>query len=413
MIDRLVEFVRTLRHAGVRVSMAETMDAAEALRLTPISDRSIFKRSLQASLIKEHEDLPTFDTLFEQFFMVQMKDSEAEGGPNSDTQEGAPENQQEAPTEPDEEQMGEEGQEEGNQQAGQPSDEEDQEEADSDEEEMTQDVEEMLARIQVGEQTSQALSDPGKQPHRTGAEDIDLYQELPPGQVENLYDAVEELAARLVTKRSIRYNRARSGQVDIKRTLQRSFRTGNVPFYIVRKRRKINKHELVVLCDISGSVWEVARFFLKLVQEMQNQFSRARSFLFVDRINEVTNIFDGRPFDEIIEQLKEDPSLNFFGLSDFGRAFYQFYAEYLKSLSRTTVLVILGDARANWFDPMAWTLDEMKLRTHRVIWLNPEPAQYWDTDDSVMSKYAPYCDHVLECRNLEQLQRVGELILQG
>jgi hypothetical protein len=160
-------------------------------------------------------------------------------------------------------------------------------------------------------------------------------------------------------------------------------------------------------------VWEVARFFIKLVQEMQNQFSRARSFLFVDRINEVTDVFDGRPFDEIIEQFKDDHSLNFFGLSDFGRAFYQFYSEHLMSLSRTTVLVILGDARANWFDPQEWTLDEMKRRVHQVIWLNPEPRQYWDTDDSVMAKYGPYCDHVLECRNLEQLMHVGELILQS
>ena len=133
----------------------------------------------------------------------------------------------------------------------------------------------------------------------------------------------------------------------------------------------------------------------------------------MDRINEVTDLFDDRPFDEIIDQLKDDPGLNFFGLSDFGRAFYQFYTDEFKSLSRNTILVILGDARANWFDPIEWTLDEMHRRTHMVIWLNPEPKQYWDTDDSVMSKYSPYCDYVMECRNLEQLKQVGELILQG
>lgn len=415
MIERVVEFVRTLRHSGVRVSIAEAMDAAEALKYTPITERRIFKTALQSALVKEHQDIPAFDAVFERFFLVQLSDQEDQEGLESDENEGTPETQPNlSDAQEDGEQEGEVAQEDGEQEdkmsregEGDPADEDEMEDED------VYDVEEMLARIQVGQQASEAMTEPGKQPQRNGTEDIDLYQELPPGQVENLYEAVEELAANLVTKRSLRYRNARYGQVDIKRTLQRSFRTGNVPFHIIRKRRKINKHELVVLCDISGSVWEVARFFIKLVQEMQTQFSRSRSFLFVDRINEVTDSFDDRPFDEIIEQLKDDHSLNFFGLSDFGRAFYQFYNEHLTSLSRTSVLVILGDARANWFDPQEWTLDEMRRRVHQVIWLNPEPKQYWDTDDSVMSKYSPHCDHVLECRNLEQLMHVGELILQS
>ncbi|MDP6052608.1 MAG: VWA domain-containing protein [Candidatus Latescibacteria bacterium] len=412
MIERLVEFVHTLRHSGVRVSMAEAMDAGEALRHTPITDRQTFKTALQSVLVKEHQDIPAFDAAFERFFLVQLTDQDDLNGPESDENKESPETQPNLCNEQDDgEQEGEVTQEDGEQEASMPGEEEGNSSEEA--EESVYDVEEMLARIQVGELTSEAMTKPGKQPRRNGTEDIDLYQELPPGQVENLYDAVEEMAANLVTRRSLRYRNARYGQVDIKRTLQRSFRTGNIPFHIVRKRRKINKHELVVLCDISGSVWEVARFFIKLVQEMQNQFSRARSFLFVDRINEVTDAFDGRPFDEIIEQFKDDHSLNFFGLSDFGRAFYQFYNEHLMSLSRTTVLVILGDARANWFDPQEWTLDEMKRRVHQVIWLNPEPRQYWDTDDSVMAQYGPYCDHVLECRNLEQLMHVGELILQS
>lgn len=416
MIDRVVSFVHALRHAGVRVSMSESMDAAETLRHIHIEDRSAFKLSLRAALIKAHQDFQIYDALFERFFMVRVAD-QANDGPNADAPEGPPDEQ---PNPCGESQDGEEAAEmmieEGEMTGVQPmpkddAEDETRDEPDSDELDVYE-VAQMLARIQVGEPTAQAMAQPGRQLQRNGVENVDLYQELPPGEVENLYEAVEELAANLVTRRSLRFRRSRTGPVDIKRTIQKSFRTGNIPFYIIRKRRKISKHELAVLCDISGSVWEVARFFLKLVQEMQSQFSRARSFLFVDRVSEVTDLFDDQPFDKIIEQLKEDPGLNFFGLSDFGRAFYQFYSDYLKSLSRNTVLVILGDARANWFDPLEWTLDEMQRRTRMVIWLNPEPEQYWDTDDSVMSKYSLYCDHVLECRNLEQLKRVGELILQ-
>ena len=412
MIDRMVEFVHLLRASKVRVSMSEAIDAAEALRHVPIASRPVVKLALQASLIKEQEDIPTFESLFNQFFLVQLNEDENGDGAEPDSQDGPP-NDQDA----NKKDEGEETQEVSNEESGEESAmpaAEDGEEGDTDsDDDIDSELQELLARVQVGENTAQPPSQAGKQAHMSGSEDVDLYQELPPGQVESLYDAVEDLAANLVTRRSLRFQQARHGPVDIKRTIQKSFRTGNIPFNIIRKRRKIDKNELVVLCDISGSVWEVARFFLKLVQEMQNQFSRSRSYLFVDRMNEVTDLFDDRPFDEIIDQLKDDPGLNFFGLSDFGRAFYQFYTDELKSLSRNTILVILGDARANWFDPMEWTLDEMHRRTHMVIWLNPEPKQYWDTDDSVMAKYSPYCDYVMECRNLEQLKEIGELILQG
>ncbi|MBT5871947.1 MAG: VWA domain-containing protein [Candidatus Latescibacteria bacterium] len=413
MIERLVEFVQMLRAANVRVSMSEAIDAAEALRHVPIDNRPLVKTALQASLIKEQEDLPTYEAMFSKFFQVQLTEDDSDSESDPESQDGPPNEPKPGGEEEDGRESSEISSEEGESESPVPTEEDGQEEGDQNEEDLEAQLQELLARIQVGENSADALSQPGNQQQTPGSEDVDLYQELPPGQVESLYEAVEELAENLVTRRSLRYKRARHGPVDIKKTVQRSFRTGNLPFNIIRKRRKVEKNELVVLCDISGSVWEVARFFLKLVQEMQNQFSRARSYLFVDRINEVTDMFDDRPFDEIIDQLKDDPGLNFFGLSDFGRAFYQYYNDEIKSLSRNTILVILGDARANWFDPMEWTLDEMQRRTKMVIWLNPEPKQYWDTDDSVMAKYSPYCDHVLECRNLDQLKDIGELILQS
>lgn len=411
MIKRLVEFARLLRQSGVRVSMAETLDAAEVLRHAQVTERPAFKASLRATLVKTREDIPAFDEAFERFFLVQVgEDAEALDDPCGET-EGPPDGQPDLDDGQDEGDpdirrlQDEQGEAVAGDGEGDPAD-------DGETEELEGELERMLARVQVGEQASDAVTEPGTQPNQQ-AEDVDLYQELPPGDVENLYEAVEELARNLVTRKSLRFRKSRHGRVDIKKTIQRSFRTGNLPFHIIYKHRKIKKNELVVLCDVSGSVWEVARFFIKLVHEMQNQFSRARSFLFVDRINEVTDEFDRRPFEEIVENMKDDHALNFFGLSDFGRAFYQFHDEHLLSLSRDTVLVILGDARTNWFDPQDWVLGEIKERVHQTIWLNPEPVQYWDTDDSVMARYSPHCDHVLECRNLAQLQEIGELILRA
>lgn len=404
MIKQLVEFARLLRHSGVRISLAETLDAAEVLRHTPVTERASFKLSLRTTLVKSPEDIPIFDDAFENFFLVQVGDDvENLEDPCEETED-----------QPSLEELPNEGEQDSrrfnDEQGDGISGEEDPAEAEKSED-LQGDLEQMLARVQVGEQDSEMATEPGTQTNQQ-ANNIDLYQEMPPDAVENLYEAVEELARNLVTRKSLRFKKARRGRVDIKKTIQRSFRTGNLPFHIIYKHLEIKKNELVVLCDVSGSVWEVARFFIKLVHEMQNQFSRARSFLFVDRINEVTGEFDSNPFETIVEELKNDHALNFFGLSDFGRAFYQFYDEHLLSLSGNTVLVILGDARTNWFDPQDWVLGELRGKVHQVIWLNPEPMQYWDTDDSVMSKYSPHCDHVLECRNLAQLHEIGELILR-
>ncbi|MEE8291205.1 MAG: VWA domain-containing protein, partial [Candidatus Tectomicrobia bacterium] len=172
------------------------------------------------------------------------------------------------------------------------------------------------------------------------------------------------------------------------------------------------KLRLVVLCDVSGSVWQVSTFLLKLVHTLQTEFSNVRSLLFVNSIVEVTPLFRRMRFPRDLEALRSYPNLNLFGYSDFGRVFYQFYRDLLSDLNRDTVLLILGDARNNVFDPQAWTMEEIRQRCRRIIWLNPEPRQGWNKDDSVIDIYAPYCDHVLECWTMEHLVQAADLLLQ-
>ena len=66
--DRIVEFVRGLRAAGVRVSLAESVDAMHAVGVIGITDKELFRQSLRATLIKEADDFLLFDELFPIFF---------------------------------------------------------------------------------------------------------------------------------------------------------------------------------------------------------------------------------------------------------------------------------------------------------------------------------------------------------
>ena len=68
MDDRIIEFIRGMRGAGVRVSMAEGMDAFRAVEVLGISDKANFRESLRTTLIKESKDFEIFDRLFPLYF---------------------------------------------------------------------------------------------------------------------------------------------------------------------------------------------------------------------------------------------------------------------------------------------------------------------------------------------------------
>jgi uncharacterized protein with von Willebrand factor type A (vWA) domain len=228
-----------------------------------------------------------------------------------------------------------------------------------------------------------------------------------------MYREVERFAARLLTRRALRYRRARHGRLDLRRTVLQGLRSGReVPFALAYRRRHVNKLRLIVLCDVSGSVWQVSTFLLKLVHTLQAEFTSVRSLVFVNSLVEITALFRRMRFPQDLEALRQYPQLNLFGFSDFGRVFYQFYTDLLGDLSRDTVLLILGDARTNHFDPQSWTLGEIRQRCHRLIWLNPEPRRLWNTEDSVVHVYAPYCDAVLECWTLAHLVQTADVLLQ-
>ena len=158
-------------------------------------------------------------------------------------------------------------------------------------------------------------------------------------------------------------------------------------------------------------MWQVSTFLLKLVHTLQAEFTSVRSLLFVSMV-EVTPLFRHMRFPQDLDALRHYPNLNLFGFSDFGRVFYQFYNDLLGDLSRDTVLLILGDARTNHFDPQAWTLGEIRQRCRRLIWLNPEPRHLWNTEDSIVDVYAPYCDALLECWTLAHLAQAADMLLQ-
>ena len=172
------------------------------------------------------------------------------------------------------------------------------------------------------------------------------------------------------------------------------------------------KPEIFVVADISGSVAAFARFTLQLVYAISGQFSRVRSFVFIDGIDEVTRFFEGvEDIGDAIHRVNTEADVVWVdGHSDYGHAFEVFWERYGREVGPKTTVIILGDARNNYHASQSWVIKEMHKKARHVYWLNPEPKAYWDTGDSIVGEYAAHCDGAFECRNLRQLEKFVDVL---
>jgi uncharacterized protein with von Willebrand factor type A (vWA) domain len=186
--------------------------------------------------------------------------------------------------------------------------------------------------------------------------------------------------------------------------------TGGVPAQPVFRTPRPTKPELVVLADISGSVATFAGFTLQFVYALRQEFTTVRCFVFVDGVDEVTNIIaESRDITEATSRInQEGRGIWLDGRSDYGHALESFWDGWGRQLTRRSTVVILGDARTNYHAPREHVLTAVRKHAARLFWLNPEPTSTWGTGDSVIGTYAPHCDAVFECRNIRQLKAFVE-----
>jgi uncharacterized protein with von Willebrand factor type A (vWA) domain len=224
------------------------------------------------------------------------------------------------------------------------------------------------------------------------------------GQLRELRQAVRPLARKLVARAAQKRRLKRRGRLDVRRTVRRSLSSGGVPVDPAFRAVRASKPDLYVLADVSGSVIEFAKFTLSLLHAMNEEFAKMRSFAFVDGIDEVTGILDeGGHRMDLRGAFARARVVAADGHSDYGRVFEGFAERYGADVDARSTLIVMGDARNNYRGPGVETLQGLRERARRLYWLNPEPRADWDTTDSLMGVYAPFCDRVFEVRNLRQL----------
>ncbi len=471
MLSLMTAFVEELRAVGVPVSMVEAIDAMNAVGHVDIGDRQSFKETLRATLIKNSRHEPAFETAFEVFFADRSRllafepdelsnsdisgnsdgsaRSDGSGGGSSLDLEELIESLFNAMAQQDFGRLRQSARDAVDQLAGMEPGRPvggtyylyrtlRQLDIDSLEERLLEamlaehpDLEELEKRLiteEVSERIERLRSELEEEIRRRLVEDRGheaVAQTLRKPLTEELdlmhatrsdLAAIEEIVGPLTRKLAARLAQKRRnqnrGRLDFRKTVRTSLATGGVPLEPKFRNKRPHKPELFLICDISGSMATFARFTLQFTYAMASQFSKLRAFVFVDAVDEVTDFLKpGSDFKQALSRISTEADVVWLdGHSDYGHAFAQFTQKYGREITPRSTVIITGDARNNYREPRESHLAEISESAKSLYWLNPEPTSYWDSGDSVMSRYARYCDEVFEVRNLRQLESFVESI---
>jgi uncharacterized protein with von Willebrand factor type A (vWA) domain len=451
MVNLVLNFVSCARTAGLRVSTSEVLDCLDQLGLVDIMDESQFAAVLRANFAKSRREQHHFDRLYQMFFHELRQDASVAGseplaqqindilnalapagdenetlqavfdflsgdplayfeqlqqiGANGDDQNRGPGSNLGAVTRRLEIMLGLNAAEEALEQflAGH---------RDQIDWEARRDLDahfksrlESARRLLTHDRREYAQPPDINVPYRKRLDQLGEihFASLTKKEVAAMREVIEQLVRKLKDTISRRYAHRSRGMLDIKKTLRRAAGYQGIPIELFFRRHPQRKAKIVALCDVSGSVWSAARFMLNMLYSLQECFTQVRSFVFVAGLDEVTRVFEDHEINQAIEKILKEANIEYNAATDYGLTFRQFKKRYLDILNKKTTLIIIGDGRTNYANPEEKILDQMRERSRRVIWLNPETPSFWYTGDSEMRTYMEYCDEVRPCQNLNQL----------
>ena len=460
MKEHILEFVNILRGSGIRISTEEALDSVRGLEHVDLGRREQFRTLLRVTLVKKAEDLAAFDRLFDLYFRAFEVPDELLAAPALDAElrETLQEvlEQMNGAISPWLKMLAREGLPmlaaaltEAAGRAGlrdiryplQASQFAQKLRSEFGMENWSQELGHLMGRLEdagVGGQARERLEEDfnaridlfremvreyverqikarvEKQKDQTPDRGLmeKSFGALSDWEIRSMESTVRDLTRKIRDEASLRQRRNRRGRFSLKQTLRKSLRYGGVPLEIAFRKRKKTKARIVVLCDVSSSVWNASRFMLHLLYSLQDQFDKVRSFVFVDELGEITDSFDRQDVSKAIETALSGAGIAYNRYTDYGSVFEQFCDQHMDAVNRKTTFIVIGDGRTNFFFPGEQHLGRIRRRARRVIWLNPENPGFWRIGDCMMHRYGKHSDEVRECRNLTHLIRfVNELTL--
>lgn len=419
-MERIVSrFVAALRESGIRVSPGESLDAVQAIGICGMTGRRSTRELLRLTLVKNVNDIPTFNLVFNQFFSrFQFVEPEADLPALLDAaiteMEGEFTYLNESKTD----------------------------DHDGPEPLITLDSE--ISPEDLAELKSLTEIDPddtdgteiqvrmkgyrgkAKKPPRptrrktgnpilislgktTGSEQAVAFTAEEQATMQNV---VAKMMLRLRKDMRRMKNNQNRGKLHVIRTIKKNYRHDMVPFQVVLRRKRREKPRLVVLCDVSFSVSHASRFMLLLLHTLHNQLLDVRSFIYNRDLAEITEMLANMPVNDLMETIDKGDIVDLDENSSFGQVFLKFKKNFLENLRGRPAFIILGDARNNYDEANDWVLDEIREKSRYMLWLTPEERESWSRGDCLMDVYGSYCDKVEVVKTVDDLSLVVEDLLR-
>ncbi|MEM7272772.1 MAG: VWA domain-containing protein [Actinomycetota bacterium] len=219
-----------------------------------------------------------------------------------------------------------------------------------------------------------------------------------------LRHCVRRLDRQLDGAPSWRRARRPQGVIDVRRTMRRTVTTGGLPIDLRHVGRRDSAPRLVVLVDLSMSVRGTARLVLHLVHQLRSMRGSLRAFGFVDSCVSIDRALRVADSALAIERVLGLVDVN--AASDPGLALRRWWARSHHLVTPETHVLVLGDGRCNGQDPAFDVVDRVTRRSASTIWVSPEPEGAWTLGRGEMADYARRVDRAVTVRSIDDLERV-------
>ena len=239
------------------------------------------------------------------------------------------------------------------------------------------------------------------------------FDALEPYELVQLYRLMSRLELATPLRRTRRYERGHHGEhVDVRRTLRSSLRTAGDPIRLARRRRRIVRRRLVMLCDISGSMEPYARAYLQFLTCAAGSGPNAEAFVFATRLTRLTRALASRNPERAIQRAAA-AAPDWSSGTRIGDALKEFNDRHgRRGMARGAVVVILSDGWERG-DPMVVgrEMERLARLAHRIVWVNPRAtAGAFSVQAGGMVAALPHCDALVSGHSFEALSEVVDAI---
>ncbi len=375
-VRTLIRFCHRLRRAGLGVTSGKVLDSVRSVAVVELGRREDVRVALRTNLASSRDEAARFDALFDLFWQDPADGDQAgcgeEGLGDPLGRPGAAPGQTELLAEAGEES-------EGDEQTDKP----------------PEGLKAMYSPVEVLAQKD--------------------FGDLATDELQAIQKLLDQIAVKLATRLSRRRRPDRRGrEVDFRRTFRGSLKYFGEPVVVARRARRIQKTDLLLFCDVSGSMDVYSRFLVQFIYGLQRHRLEVETFVFSTRLSRITPILESADFAEAFRRVASQVH-DWSGGTDIGgclKAFNDGWAR--RVVGRRTVAIVISDG---WdrgeATLLAREMHQLRAACYKVVWLNPllvDPA--YEPLCKGMAAALPYVDYFLPFANLASVQSLGKTLLR-